>query len=40
VNPYMREATLEKLDAVRSIGTKVIDVRSPREYAQDHVPGQ
>ncbi len=39
MNPNVREVTVEQLDAARSTGTKVIDVRSPQEYAQGHVPG-
>lgn len=39
MHPHVREVNLDELDAARSTGTKVIDVRSPQEYAQGHVPG-
>ena len=33
------EATLDELDAARTAGAQVVDVRESDEYAQGHVPG-
>ncbi len=35
----VREVTVAELAAARERGVRVLDVRSPQEYAQGHVPG-
>jgi rhodanese-related sulfurtransferase len=35
----VREVTVEELAAARERGARVLDVRSPQEYARGHVPG-
>ncbi|MFR9676518.1 rhodanese-like domain-containing protein [Streptomyces sp. TR06-5] len=35
----VREVTVEELDAARGAGAQVLDVRSPQEFAEGHVPG-
>ena len=35
----VREVTVEEPAAARASGAKVLDVHSPQEYAQGHVPG-
>ncbi|THA26725.1 rhodanese-like domain-containing protein [Streptomyces sp. RKND-216] len=39
MNSTVREVTVEELAAARERGVRVLDVRSPQEYAQGHVPG-
>lgn len=35
----VREVSVEELAAARESGARVLDVRSPQEYARGHVPG-
>lgn len=39
MNSTVREVTVEEPAAARERGVRVLDVRSPQEYAQGHVPG-